>query len=91
MLYIKVFIATAWDIYFLSKSDYYKSMSIQDVVEDISNNLGFLFDQQHAVMPDISEMVRGLFQIHLPSNDLFFDCDEKKRCINKYFSQFSTT
>ena len=63
-------------------------MSIHGVVEDIRKNLCFLFEQQNATMPDISEMVQELIQTHIHSND-FLDCDEKKRFINKYYSIFS--
>lgn len=88
MLFVKIFIGTSWDLYFLYKDNLYRKKTITEVSEDILNDLGFLFTQQGKDLPDITDMVRELFNTFLKEED-FVDCEQKRLFIEKYYGVYS--
>ena len=88
MLYVRVFLATAWDLFFLLKDSIYKGKSVDFISSDIRDHLGFFFEQQNRDVPEITAMVKELKFIAMQSGGSF-DCAQREEFINKYTVLFS--
>lgn len=88
MMYIQIFVSTAWDLYFLLKDYYYKSKGVTEISLDIKGHLESLFKQQGRDCPDISEMVTQLKFTQLKSEE-YWNCPQKDEFVEKYTNLFS--
>lgn len=88
MLYLQVFVSTAWDCYFLFKDNLYSRWAKDQIVRNLHDHLDYLFEEQGKNCPDISEMVNELFQTKLTTKN-YNDCAQKGQFIEKYTQIFS--
>ncbi len=88
MYYIRTFVSTAWDLYFLLKEYDYKSKSVADISLDIKGHLESFFTQHGKECPDISEMVKQLKFTQLKS-EKYWDCPQKDEFVETFSEIFS--
>ena len=84
-MYIRVFISTAWDVYYLFYCN--KKMTTQEISASLLEDLDFFFTQQDKPVPNIDGMVRELRSIK--PGDKYYDCDAKRQFVEKYTSIIS--
>lgn len=90
--FIRVFVGTSWDLYFLWKDSRYKSKDINFISSDIKDYLGFLIEEQGYETPNLHEMVEDLRFYSLgKQEDSIFSCKAKDDFVEKYAQLFSNT
>lgn len=81
---LKTFLSTMWDLYFMWRFDLKKSITPDEYIDLIKEDLDFVF-AMGSPMPDIKEPVNDLFS-HLIALDQYYSCNEKIAFVEKYYN-----
>lgn len=85
----KIFVGTAWDIYFLLYRNPGRPI-VPSVKDGLKEDLQFFFDGQKFSFPDISQMANELASIaQTPLH--YWECEEKNAFVQKYSDLFSSS
>lgn len=81
--YLKLFVETAWSVYYCCKDRDYKDKTASEIAEMIKGDIGDIIEQNGYKVPYITDMVKEL-QLTNPQIEDFSDCKEKNGFVDKY-------